>query len=170
MVEISADSRKRISARQLGGSVRLSLAACSGLSASSPGSAGISNSASSAAQAGWVKSPVPMTDSPFRAAHQARFPISASLLHARENREWTCRSAWNTPPDPATWCRQRAGIPVWRGGHIYRRPAQPQQTAYSQRPATHGWVSVSAEQAGMSNNDKYSRGRAKEEAPGCLLI
>src|SRR5215469_5803341 len=110
MVEISVDRRKRISAVQLGGSVRLSRDASSGRSRNRPGSAGTSDSARWTAHAGWVKSPVPTTVTPFRAAHQARCGISESLLQAREYREWICRSAWNTPPDPATWRRSGAGI------------------------------------------------------------
>src|SRR5262252_5420616 len=102
MVEISVDSRKRINAGQLGGRVGPSRDASSGRSRNNPGSAGTSDSASWIAHAGWVKSPVPTTVTPFRAAHQARFGISQSLLQARENREWICKSAWNTPPDPAT--------------------------------------------------------------------
>ena len=59
---------------------------------------------------------------------------------------------------------------MWRDSYIWAvRRGRTGPSTLSARLRT-AWVSVSAEQAGMSNNDKYSRGRAKEEAPGCLLI
>src|ERR1700749_511656 len=60
-----------------------------------PGPPSPSVSLSSAAHAGWVKSPVPSSRRPLRSAHQDRCSMSQSLLHARENLEWMCRSAWN---------------------------------------------------------------------------
>src|SRR5215470_1631163 len=123
MVEISVESRNRISPWQVGGEVRWSRVASSGRRRNSPGSAGTSDSASRAAQAGWVKSPVPTTVTPLRAAHQARFGISQSLLQARENREWMCKSAWNTSSDPAMRYRQaQASRPAAkpRAGTDYR--------------------------------------------------
>src|SRR5439155_23650786 len=41
------------------------------------------------------KSPAPSTRRPLRSAHQDRCSMSQSLLQARENLEWMCRSAWN---------------------------------------------------------------------------
>src|SRR5215470_15767811 len=117
MVEISVESRNRISPRQVGGEVRWSRVASSGRRRYSPGSAGTSDSASWAAQAGWVKSPVPTTVTPLRAAHQARLGISQSLLQAREYREWMCRSVWNTSSDPAMRYRQaQASRPTAKPG------------------------------------------------------
>ena len=61
----------------------------------SPSSAGISFSASSARQAGWVKSPVPKRWIPFRRAQKSKWAVSQSRLVAREYLEWICRSAIN---------------------------------------------------------------------------
>ena len=93
MVEISAESRKRTCGSQLAGWSAPAPTAGRGGDGSRPGSAGSSDSASSAAQAGWVKSPVPTTVTPLRTAHQASVPASQFLLQAREKREWMCRSA-----------------------------------------------------------------------------
>src|SRR5215470_2564627 len=80
---------------QLAGVSRKSRFSRSGRIRNKPGSAGTRVSLSSAAHAGWVKSPVPSTRRPLRSAHQDRCSISQSLLQARENLEWMCRSAWN---------------------------------------------------------------------------
>src|SRR5579859_1498962 len=80
---------------QLAGVSRCSRRSRSGRIRNRPGSASVSVSFSSAAHAGWVKSPVPRTVRPLRSAHQDRCSMSQSLLHARENREWICRSAVN---------------------------------------------------------------------------
>ena len=50
-------------------------------------------SASSARQAGWVKSPVPTRPMPFRLAHRSRCSGTHWALVAREYLEWICRSA-----------------------------------------------------------------------------
>src|SRR6185437_8640880 len=95
MVEISTLSRKRTGPAQLAGVSRWRFFSRSGRMRNRPGSAGTRVSFSSADQAGWVKSPVPSTLSPLRSAHQDRCSMSQSLLQARENFEWMCRSAWN---------------------------------------------------------------------------
>ena len=96
MVEISTDNRNRTApelpaqARGIRSSTAFSR---SGRRRNNPGSAGASCSFSSARQAGWVKSPVPTTPMPFLRAQMDRCCRSQFLLVARENREWTCRSA-----------------------------------------------------------------------------
>ena len=71
MLLISAESRKRAGAAageaSSGGRPR-----GASFSTYSPGSAGASFSSSSRSQPGWVKSPVPMTASPFRRAQASR--------------------------------------------------------------------------------------------------
>src|SRR5437763_5968727 len=95
MVEISTESMNLTVPAQLAGVSRKSGFSRSGRIRNRPGSAGTRVSLSSAAHAGWVKSPVPSTRRPLRSAHQDRCSISQSLLQARENLEWMCRSAWN---------------------------------------------------------------------------
>src|SRR6266700_7348909 len=95
MVEISTESMNLTVPAQLAGVSRKSRCSRSGRIRNKPGSASTSVSLSSAAQAGWVKSPVPSTRRPLRSAHQDRCSMSQSLLQARENLEWMCRSAWN---------------------------------------------------------------------------
>src|SRR5262249_41786555 len=126
---------------------------------------GISDSASWAAHAGWVKSPVPTTVTPFRAPHQARCGISESLLQAREYREWICESAWNTPPDPATWRRSGAGIRhglvTYSGaGAPAALPRACQRRAGLSRPGA-----CSAPRPVMGDNAGRGIRTAKEEAP-----
>ena len=58
----------------------------------------MSCSASSARQAGWVKSPVPTRPIPFRRAQKSRAAGTQSGLVAREYLEWICRSAINISP------------------------------------------------------------------------
>src|ERR1700733_13844052 len=129
MVEISTERRKRTEPAQVAGESRKSRRSRSGRTRNKPGSAGTRVSLSSAAHAGWVKSPVPSTRRPLRSAHQDRCSMSQSLLHARENFEWICRSAWNmsvrychappsaapvdgpchpAPPDLAGWLLNRS--------------------------------------------------------------
>src|SRR6266568_6446323 len=95
MVEISTESMNLTVPAQLAGVSRQSRFSRSGRIRNRPGSAGTRVSLSSAAHAGWVKSPVPSTRMPLGSAHQDRCSISQSLLQARENLEWMCRSAWN---------------------------------------------------------------------------
>src|ERR1700732_5349940 len=95
MVEISTSSMKRTGVRQAAGRVRTSAASISGARRERAGSGGTSFALSSAAQAGWVKSPVATTAMPLRAAQWARCSRSRSRLVAREYFEWTRRSAEN---------------------------------------------------------------------------
>src|SRR5229473_3316868 len=88
MVEISTESMNLTVPAQAAGESRRSRFSRSGRIRNRPGSAGTRVSLSSAAHAGWVKSPVPST-------HHDRCSMSQSLLQARENLEWMCRSAWN---------------------------------------------------------------------------
>ncbi len=83
----------RVAVRHDAGNVRRTSASRSGRSRNRPGSAGTSLVAISCDQAGWVKSPVPTTAMPLRAAHQARCSRSQSRLQALEYLEWMCRSA-----------------------------------------------------------------------------
>src|SRR6185437_1517005 len=95
MVEISTESRNLTVPAQLAGVSRKSRCSRSGRIRNRPGSASTRVSLSSADHPGWVKSPVPSTRRPLRSAHQDRCSMSQSLLQARENLEWMCRSAWN---------------------------------------------------------------------------
>src|SRR5713101_6461534 len=95
MVEISTESMNLTVPAQAAGESRRSRFSRSGRIRNRPGSAGTRVSLSSAAHAGWVKSPVPSTCRPLRSAHHDRCSMSQSLLQARENLEWMCRSAWN---------------------------------------------------------------------------
>src|SRR6201987_3189756 len=95
IVEISTESMNLTGPAQLAGVSRARRFSRSGRIRNRPGSASSRVSLSSAAQAGWVKSPVPSSRRPLRSAHQDRCSISQSLLQARENLEWMCRSAWN---------------------------------------------------------------------------
>ena len=82
-----------LAALNIAGSVAATPFSMSSRRRNRPGSAGTSLSFSSAAQAGWQKSPVPTTPMPLRAAQWARCSRSRSRLVAREYFECTCRSA-----------------------------------------------------------------------------
>ncbi|MFF4126235.1 hypothetical protein SAMN05421833_12125 [Microbispora rosea] len=64
------------------GSVAATSRSRSSRSRNSPGSAGTRAVRSRSSQAGWVKSPVPMSVTPLRRAHQVNCSRSLFLLHA----------------------------------------------------------------------------------------
>lgn len=159
------DSRKRIAAGQLGGSVRPSRAASSGRSRNKPGSAGISDSARWTAHAGWVKSPVPTTVTPFRLpTRQAAESRRPCCRHGRTASGYAGPRGTRRLILPCSAGPAQASGAAWSVTRAWIGP-RPSFSRVPRRGSVSGLRACAASRPVMSNNARRGIGAAKEEAP-----